>query len=400
MIAPNNEPRVGVFPGIALMGTASRPSQANGAGFGRAFGRALVAGIVVAVFAVPSSGQAAIVRPRPAPPSPTPTPPPVPYLTDINSNISAGTTVIDLGSNFLRRLGNQATWGFNKALGANPGGGGASENTEDPRFRSWGEAYGLSVKNAGNDDFFGDKRTTYGGVIGLGARLAPGVNAGLSVDQSHTTIDVPLALQSATLNLTQIGFNASIDKGPWTWAIALVHGFGDIHSSRDTGLGTATAGYGARLDGVLTELSYYWSIDQSRIVPKAAFEYVRVSTGSLQESGGVDPVMASGGVAERSRALIGAEIGHYWIFDKKILDLSAYGKFVDNLSQNFSPITVSLGAESITVQGFGESRYGADAGASASLSLTNTARVYINYDGKYRAALQSHQGLLGVELKW
>jgi uncharacterized protein with beta-barrel porin domain len=61
---------------------------------------------------------------------------------------------------------------------------------------------------------------------------------------------------------------------------------------------------------------------------------------------------------------------------------------------------VSLGAESITVQGFGESRYGADAGASASLSLTNSARVYINYDGKYRAALQSHQGLLGVELKW
>jgi uncharacterized protein with beta-barrel porin domain len=226
------------------------------------------------------------------------------------------------------------------------------------------------------------------------------VNAGLSVDQSHTAIDVPLALQSATLNLTQIGFNASIDRGPWTWAVALVHGFGDIHSSRDTGLGIATAGYGARLDGVLTELSYYWSIDQSRIVPKAAFEYVHVSTGSLQEAGGIDPVMASGGTAERSRALIGAEIGRYWIFDKKILDLSAYGKFVDNLTQNFSPITVSLGAESITVQGFGESRYGADAGASASLSLTNTARLYINYDGRYRAALQSHQGTLGVELKW
>ena len=63
-------------------------------------------------------------------------------------------------------------------------------------------------------------------------------------------------------------------------------------------------------------------------------------------------------------------------------------------------MTVSLGTESITVQGVGESRYGADTGASASLSLSNTARVYLNYDGKFRAAMQSHQGTAGVEFKW
>jgi uncharacterized protein with beta-barrel porin domain len=61
---------------------------------------------------------------------------------------------------------------------------------------------------------------------------------------------------------------------------------------------------------------------------------------------------------------------------------------------------VSLGTASIAVQGISESRYGADAGASASLNLTSTARVYLNYDGKFRAALQSHQGTVGVELKW
>jgi uncharacterized protein with beta-barrel porin domain len=162
----------------------------------------------------------------------------------------------------------------------------------------------------------------------------------------------------------------------------------------------ATAGYNAQIDGALTELSYYWSKDQSRIVPKAAFEYVRATTGSLQEVGGLDPVMATGSSAERARILIGAEIGHYWIFDRKILDLSAYGKFVDNVEQNFGSVLVSLGAQNITVQGVGESQYGADAGASASLSLTNSARVYINYDAKFRAAMQSHQGTLGVEFKW
>src|SRR5882724_12825563 len=378
------------------MRCSSRPLRAKEIRAGRRFAAAvaIVFSIVLPVAAAPPPAQAQIA------PRPPPTPPPTPSPTDINSDLSAGAAVTTLGSNFLERLGNQASYGFSRALRINPGGGGASEATDAPRFRTWGEAYGIWARNGAQGDFVGDRRQTWGGVGGLGARLAPGVNVGVSVDQSHTKIDVPLALQAATLDLTQIGANASVDKGPWTWAIALVHGFGKVNSSRDTGFGTASAGYNAHIDGALTELSYYWNMDQNRIVPKAAFEYVRAATGSLQEFGGLDPVMASGATIERSRILLGAEIGHYWIFDRKIFDLSAYGKFVDNVSQNFSSVTVSLGTESITVQGIGESRYGADAGASASLSLSNTARLYINYDGKFRDAMQSHQGTLGVELKW
>jgi uncharacterized protein with beta-barrel porin domain len=314
--------------------------------------------------------------------------------------MSVNAILLDLGDSFLRRLGNQATNGFNKAMRSNPGGGGASESTEAPRFRSWGEAYGISARTSAIGDFVGDRRQTIGGVAGFGMRIAPGVNMGVSVDQSHTAIDVPLALQSATLDLTQLGFNASVDQGPWTWALAAMHGFGNVNSRRDTGFGIAGAFYAARLDGVLTELNYYWSLDQSRIVPKAGLEYVRSSTTGLQEFGGLDPVMATGASAERAKILVGAEIGRYWIFDRKILDLSAYGKFIDNVAQNFSDVTVSLGPQSITVQGIGESRYGADAGASASLSLSNTARLYVNYDAKLRAAAQSHQATFGVEFKW
>ena len=316
------------------------------------------------------------------------------------NDLSAGATVVNLGSSFLERLGDQASGGFGRASRSNPGGGGASEALEGQPFRSWGELYGISSTTGPQGVFVGDHRTTTGGVAGFGARIAPGVNVGFSVDQSRTGIDVPLALQTATLDLTQLGFNASIDRGPWTWAFAAVHGFGNIDSSRDTGFGTASAGYNGRIDGVLTELSYYWTMDQSRLVPKAALEYVHASTGSFQEMGGLDPVSASGATLERSRMLLGAEIGHYWIVDQKIVDLSAYGKFVDNFEQNLSSVTVSLGPESILVQAIGESRYGADAGAALSLSLSNAIRFYLNYDGKFRSAFQSHQGTAGLEVKW
>jgi uncharacterized protein with beta-barrel porin domain len=372
-------------------------SRAGKGGIGRALARLAV--IVLVFFAVMSAAHAQSPTPTPTP-TPTPSPTPSPTPTVINSTVSSGAALTSLGSSFLERMGNQATNGFNRLQRTNPGGGGASESTEGPRYRTWFEGYGFSGKNGAVGDFVGDSRKTWGGVAGIGARVAPGVNVGFSIDQSRSAIDIPLALQSATLDLTQLGFTASVDRGPWTWASAVVHGFGNIQSRRDTGLGLATAGYGARLDGVLSEVSYYWTRDQYRVVPKGAIEYVRARTGALQEIGGLDPVTATSATVQRARLLMGAEVGHYWIFDGKILDVSGYGKFVDNVVQNFSDITVSLGAQSITFQGIGESRYGADAGGSASLSLTNTARLYVNYDAKFRAAMQSHQGTLGLELKW
>lgn len=370
---------------------------------------AIAMAFAVVVMMPATSGFAQSPRPTPTPtptasPTPTPTPSPTatptPSPTATNYDQSAGNSALNLGSNFLERLGNQASSGVNRVSRTNPGGGGASESAEDPRYRTWYEGYGVSVRTDPQGDFVGDKRKTFGGVAGFGARVAPGVNLGFSVDQSHTDIDVPLALQSATLDLTQIGFSGSVDKGPWTWAFAVVHGFGKVHSSRDTGFGLATAGYRAAVDGALTEISYYWTKDQMRIVPKGALEYVRATGAAFQEAGGLDPLNVGSSTIARARVMIGAEIGRYFIFDQKILDLSAYGKFVDNFYQDLGSVQVSLGTQNIIVPGIGESRYGTDAGASASLSLTNTARLYVNYDGKFRNELTSHQGTVGFEYRW
>lgn len=360
------------------------------------------AAIALALVVTMSAATSVLAQsPTPTPtPTPTPSPTPIPMPTATNYDQSAGNSMLNFGSGFLERLGNQAANGFNRSFRTNPGGGGASASTEDPRYRTWVEGYGISVRTEAQGDFVGDKRRTFGGVAGLGARLAPGVNIGFSIDQSHTDIDVPLALQSATLDLTQLGFNGSVDKGPWTWAFAVVHGFGKVRSSRDTGLGLATAAYHAAVDGALTEISYYWTRDQMRIVPKGALEYVRATSAAFQESGGLDPLSVGSTALSRARVMIGAEIGRYFIFDQKILDLSAYGKLVDNFHQDLGSIQVSLGAQSIVVPGIGESRYGADAGASASLSLTNVARLYVNYDGKFRNELTLHQGTVGFEYKW
>ena len=334
---------------------------------------------------------------------PTPQPTPTPGVTIVSSEFSAGQTAADLGSSFLERLGNRATDGADRIVRTNPGGGGASQTTEAPKIRVWGEGYAIQARTEVQGDFAGDMRKTWGGVAGIGATLAPGVNVSFSADQSRTGIEVPLAFQSATLDMTQLGASFSIDKGPWTLAGAYVHGFGQIASLRATGGGFfANANYNATIDGVLGEIDYYFMQNQSRIVPKVAFEYVRSATDGFTETGqSFFLVTATGATAERARALIGAEIGHYWIFDRKIFDLSFYGKFVDNFYQNFGTVTVNIpGFQAVSVQGVGESQYGADMGAAASLSLTNQFRLYARYDGKFRSSFTSHQGVAGLEVKW
>lgn len=324
--------------------------------------------------------------------------PPTPGVTDNNSQLSVNASQFDIGSSFLQRLGREATYGY--AARDNSGGGGASQSTAEPLYRTWAETYGIRARTAAQGTFVGDKRGTLGVVGGIGATVAPGLNVGFSIDQSQTWIDVPLALQTATLGMTQLGINASYVNGPWTVAMAAVHGFARINSIRATPLGSAFANYRGSIDGVLGELNYTYSFGQSRIVPKMALEYVSARTDRFSETGGFLPVAVADAHGERARVLAGAEFGHYWIVGQQAIDVSVYGKFVDNFAQNIGAVQVSLGNNAIGVQGIRESRNGADAGAAASWILSNTARLYANYDGRFRSGFESHQGTVGVELKW
>src|SRR4051794_4835312 len=122
---------------MEFMRGSSRPSRAGKTGAGRWLVQMLAVAFAGAVAAVPTSVQAQTPTPTPTPtpiPTPTPLPTPSPTPTMINSSASAGKAVSDLGSSFLERLGNQATSGFNKAFRSNPGGGGASDSIEAPRY--------------------------------------------------------------------------------------------------------------------------------------------------------------------------------------------------------------------------------------------------------------------------
>ena len=286
------------------------------------------------------------------------------------------------------------------SAGNNPQGGGAELTTE--RYRTWFEGYGTSATTDARGDFLGDRRKTYGGIAGLGVTVTPGVTFGVSVDQSRTDIDVPGA--TGRIDLTQVGVLGNFERGPWNLGVTAIHGFGTVHSSRfDTG-GISTASYFARLFGAMSELSYYVALpNNSRLVPKLTFDWLRTSTDSFTETGGTVPISGSGITASRIRMLIGGEIGHSWLVGRQIFDFSVYGRLVENLSQNIGQIVISdatTGSAPTFVSGVRESSMGADAGAAFSVKVSQLTRLYAAYDGRFRGNLTSHSGSVGAEFRF
>ena len=217
-------------------------------------------------------------------------------------------------------------------------------------------------------------------------------------------VDIANVSQGGRIDLTQVGANASYETGNWVLGGALIYGSGRIHSSRSDSSGQITAEYGAQLWGLLGEASYYISLpNNSRLVPKVSADWTTTATGAFTEAGTTNAVSGNRVVTTRARITAGAEVGHSWLSDRKLFDIAAYGRLVDNAVQNIGSLTVDNtagGSAPRLIDGIRESNYGADAGAMASVKLTQLTRIYAVYDGRFRGNFVSHTGTAGVEFRW
>jgi uncharacterized protein with beta-barrel porin domain len=150
-------------------------------------------------------------------------------------------------------------------------------------------------------------------------------------------------------------------------------------------------------------LSYYVPLpNNSRFVPKLSADWLQTRTDSFTETGGANPVSGSAVTASRIRMMVGGEIGHSWLVGRQIFDFAVYGRLVNNLAQNIGDLVVS--APTVAglqfVSGVRESSMGADAGAAFSVKVSQLARLYAAYDGRFRGNFTSHSGSVGAEFRF
>jgi uncharacterized protein with beta-barrel porin domain len=325
-----------------------------------------------------------------------------PAASTANVVTSASHNLFNLGSNFL--WSNAAKFGT--GAGANPtsnpeGAGADAPVTPAQRFRAWTEGYGLASRTFAQNDFPGDKRTTYGTIAGIAANVFPGASFGVAVDQSWSKIGIQIFPQNARINLTQVGINGSYQFGSWIAGFTVIRGFANISSARDDTGSVITAAYGAKLWGALAELNYVWTQSNWRFVPKVGFDWQEVTVDAFTESGGANAVTASSLLAYRWRVFGGGEVGYAWLYDQKVFDLATYARLVHIVHQDVGTLAVaSTAGASRVLAGLRESPLGLDTGGTFSVRLNQAVRLYAVYDGRFRETFVSHSGTLGVELRW
>ncbi len=183
----------------------------------------------------------------------------------------------------------------------------------------------------------------------------------------------------------------------------MIRGFADVHTARFDVGEQSSAAYQASLWAAMVELSYYWSLPENSRCSQGHLRLAATRADAFTEIGGSTPITGSAVTATRLRLLVGAELGHSWLVDRRILDFAVYARLVDNLSQNFGTQTVLLANEPsllLLVLAVRESQLGADAGATLSAKVTDAMRIYIVYDGRYRSNLTSHSGTAGAEFRF
>lgn len=369
----------------------------------RAFLCALIAAAVTA-FASPAFAQGGGIGGGQT----TTTPPLDP--ASINAALSGPSAIFDLGSKFLRDNADQAKTTLYGPGANNPGGGGADlavgadgSVAFGPRYRFWGELYGVRAQTGAQGTFTGDERKTWGGIAGLGATLAPGVHVGVSVDQGRTDIDIDNLPQSSRIDLTQIGANAIFESGPWSLAFAGIYGFGGIRSERFDAGGPINSNYDADLWGAIAEVSYYWSSGSWRVVPKIGIDWTQISVDPFIESGGAIPISATAQDTRRLRAFAGVETGYSWFSGQTLYDIGVYGRVIDILSQDVDSVlaaAVNGNALPRVIPGIVDDRFEFNGGVSTTVRFSDNARIYLIYDARLRDGFSAHAGTVGLELRW
>lgn len=280
----------------------------------------------------------------------------------IHSEVQSG--LFDLGGRLLARLG---------AVQAGNAG--------------WGELYHFRVNQSG-------RRDAWGLAAGFGLALAPGVTLAAGIDHGNLDIDVPGALETGEVELTELGASLRIESGPFTASLAAVHGFGNAETRR-TIIGASAADYDVRLTGVALDFSYAIETGGWTLRPGAGLDYLRLSTDAFTETDTLGLIVGDE-KAGRLRGSAGLAVER----DFGAVALGASVRYLAVLDGEERSLPVAFAAapgRSLEMRGPDEPD-GLLLGARLGISLAPRATLSIGYDGRFGGDYDAHAGTVGLRI--
>ncbi len=282
----------------------------------------------------------------------------------IHAQVQSG--LFDLGGRLLGRL--------TRALPANAG---------------WGELYAFRVDQGG-------RRDARGLAAGFNLQLAPGVTLAFGIDHGNLDIDVPGALETGKLDLTEGGAGLRIERGGFAAALSATFGAGNADTLR-TIIGSSRARYDLWVAGAAVEIGYAIKVGGWTLRPVAGFDYVSIRTDGFTESDALGLHVAERKV-DRLRASAGAEIGRTW----GKLQMTASARYLSVLDgkERSIPVAFAIAPGRLLDMAAPSEPDTASVGARARLGLSKGTALWFAYDGRFGKGYEGHTGTVGLTIAW
>lgn len=259
----------------------------------------------------------------------------------------------------------------------------------EPGSAGWAEVYAFRVRQGG-------RRDARGLAGGFGLQIGEGLTLGFGVDHGRIDIDLPGALESGEISLTEIGASLRYDSGPFAATLAVVKGFGNADTSRSI-IGRSDARYDVRVTGVAVDMGYTVETGGWTLRPSAGIDFVRISSDGFTETDTLGLVVG-GAAAERVRASAGLSLDR----DFGGFSLAASARYLVVLdgAERSLPVAFALAPTRLLDMSGPSELDGALLGARLGVPIAKGATLSLGYDGRFGGGYTGHSGTVGVRVNF
>ena len=232
-------------------------------------------------------------------------------------------------------------------------------------------------------------------------KWAKGWSAAFTSSQGWLDLNMPDAMETAQIDLTQVALGARFGNGPFSLAASVSYGFGSVDSTSSL-IAVSTA---SRTMSTSSACS-----------PKRATRSRPAAGGCAARHDGPCPHRQRGlhrqrharlavpsHDSDRTRLIPGLEFGRSFpLGDRGALDLSGSVPYVAIVGgeERTLPVAFTIAPGTpLVMRGLSE-RDSALIGAQARLRLSPTFDLYLAYDGRFAGGYDAHGGTVGFKLVW
>jgi T5SS/PEP-CTERM-associated repeat protein len=271
--------------------------------------------------------------------------------------------------------------------------GRGSKTMSDSQWGLWGRGYGLYGDSESGEDMEGYNYTIYGGSVGLDYQFSEAWLGGLVAGMSDGDVDYAHSRDNTEFQAKHLGLYASGAWEKWYLDVVGTYAMLDYDTERFVDLlgERLTASFNGNEAAAYVEVGRNWYPKPDlKVQPLVSLQYTYVGIDPYTEAGGIGALKFDKQTYESTKGSLGARLTRTLVetMGDFRADVQLRGRWVHEFGDSRGDVDVAFAdtpAVGFNVRDNAVSRDSAILGAGVYADLTDSTRIYVDYDTRFNS---------------